>query len=68
MILQEHVTKGLVTLCVGAPHVSHHLAKFCGHSHCGSRDMMFIVVKEQDSTCFRLNPPLLFVSKAFDLR
>ena len=24
---------------------------------------MFLVVKEEKSTCFRLNPPLLFTSK-----
>ena len=44
--------------------VSHHTAKFGGHRHCGSGDMMFVVVEEQDSTCPRLDPPLLFISKA----
>ena len=27
--------------------VSHLPAKFGGHRHCGSRDMMFLVVEEQ---------------------
>ena len=44
--------------------VSHHPAKFGGHRHCGSGDTMFLVVEGQDSTCPRLNPPLLFISKA----
>ena len=44
--------------------VSHHPATFGGHRHCGSEDMMFAVVEEQDSTCPRLDPPLLFISKA----
>ena len=47
--------------------VSHHLATFCGHSNCGSGDMMFLVVKEQDFICFRLNSTLLFISKAYNL-
>ena len=42
---------------------SHQLAKFGGHRHCGSGDMFF-VVKGQDSTCPRLDPPLLFISRA----
>ena len=29
--------------------VSHHPAKFGGHSHCGSGDIMFLVAEEQDS-------------------
>ena len=39
--------------------VSHHHATFGGHRHCGSGDIMFVVVEEQDSTCPRLDPPLL---------
>ena len=31
--------------------ISHHPAKFCDHRCCGSRDLMFLVVEEQDSTC-----------------
>ena len=42
--------------------VSHHRAKFGGHSQCGSGDKMFLVVEEQDSTCSLLNSPLLFIS------
>ena len=37
--------------------VSHYPAKFGDHSHCGSRDMMFLEVEEEDSTCPRFNPP-----------
>ena len=40
--------------------VSHHPAKFGDHRHCGSGDTMFVVVEGQDSTCPRLDPPLLF--------
>ena len=43
--------------------VSHHLAKFGGHRHCGSGDMMFLVVEEQGSTCPCFNIPLLIISK-----
>ena len=31
--------------------VRHHPVKFGGHRHCGSGDIMFLVVEEQDSTC-----------------
>ena len=37
--------------------VSHYPATFDVHRHCGSGDMMFAVVEEQDSTCPRLDPP-----------
>ena len=30
--------------------VSHHPAKFGGHKHCGSGDMMLLVIEGQDST------------------
>ena len=43
--------------------VSHHPTKSGGHRHSGSEDM-FLVAEGQDSTCFRFNPPLLFISKA----
>ena len=46
--------------------VSHHAAKFGGHRHCGSGDM-FLVVEGEDSSCSRLNPPLLFISKGHGL-
>ena len=39
--------------------VSHHLAKFGGHWHCGSGAMSLVAEKEY--SCF--NPPLLFISK-----
>ena len=44
--------------------VRHYPAKFGSHRHCGIGDMMFVVVEEQDSTCPRLDPSLLFKSKA----
>ena len=44
--------------------VSHNPAKSDGHRHCGSRDMMFFVVEGQDSTIPRLDPLLLFISRA----
>ena len=47
--------------------VSHHPAKCDDHRHCGIGDMMFLVVEGQDSTCPRLNPSLLFISKANDM-
>ena len=31
--------------------MSHHSAKFGVHKHCGSGDMMFVVVGGQDFTC-----------------
>ena len=40
--------------------VSHHLAKFCDHRHCGSGDIMFLVAEEENSRCSRFTPPLLF--------
>ena len=39
--------------------VSHHPAKFGDRRHCGSGDM-FLVAEEENSRCFRFNPPLLF--------
>ena len=42
--------------------VSHGSAKFGGHRHCGSGDLMFLVVEGQDSSCPRLNSRLLFIS------
>ena len=40
-----------------------HPAKFGGHKHCGSGDMMFVVVEGQNSTCRCLDPSLLLISK-----
>ena len=42
--------------------VSHHPSKFDGLRHPGSGDIMFLAVEEQDSICFHLNPPLMFMS------
>ena len=42
--------------------VSHHPAKFGGHRHCGSGDIMLLVAEEENSKCSRFNPPYcLFV-------
>ena len=48
--------------------VSHHPAKSGGHRHCGSGDIMFLGVQEQDSSYSRLNLPLLFISKGHGLK
>ena len=32
--------------------VRHHPAKFGDHGDCGTGNIMLLVVKEQDSTCF----------------
>ena len=47
--------------------VIYHPAKFGGHRHCCSGDIMFLVVEGQDSICFYFNPPLLLISKAQDM-
>ena len=44
--------------------IGYHPAKFGDNRHCGSGDLMFVVVEGQDSTCSRLDPPLRFISKA----
>ena len=44
--------------------VSHHPGKFGVYTrHYGCGDIMFSLVEGQDSTCSRLIPPLLFISK-----
>ena len=48
--------------------VSHHPDKFGGHRHYGSGNIMLLVAKEENSTCFRFNPPLLFISKRDGLK
>ena len=48
--------------------VSHHPFKFDGHEHCGSGDIIFLLVEEQDSTCSRLNLPFIFSSKRHGLK
>ena len=44
--------------------VSQDPAKFGGHRHCGSRDMMLLLAEGQDLTCLHFNPLLLSISKA----
>ena len=48
--------------------VSHHPAKFGGHRHCGSGDMIFLVAEEENSKCSCFNLPLLFISKGHWLK
>ena len=54
--------------------VSHHPAKFGDDRNCGSGDLMFLVVQEENSRCSRFNPlllfnpPLLFISKGHVLK
>ena len=48
--------------------VSHHPVRLGGHRHCGSRDIMFLVVEEQDSAYSYLNPYLLLVLKTHHLK
>ena len=52
---------------VGGSMVSHDPAKFGGHRHCGSGDLMFLVVEGQDSTCPCFNLPLQFISKIYGI-
>ena len=44
---------------------SHHSAKFGGHRHCGSEDMMFLEVEGQDYICPRFSLPLLFIKEIY---
>ena len=46
----------------------YHPIKFGSHRYGGIGDKMFLVVEEQHSICSRLNPPLLFISKADELK
>ena len=48
--------------------VSHHLAKFGGHRHCGSGDIMFLLAEEENSRCFRFSPLIRFISKGHGLK
>ena len=57
-----------MNLWVGTPHGKSPPAKFGGRRHCGSGDMMLLVVAEQDSSCFCVNPPLWFISKAHGMK
>ena len=40
--------------------VSYRPAKFGGHRHCGSGNIMFLVAEDETSRCSRFIPPLLF--------
>ena len=53
VISGDHVIKGSCGLIRGAP--------------LGSADVMFLVVEGQNSTCPRIDPPLLFISKTHDM-
>ena len=46
MISQDHVIRGSCNFMGGASHRSHHPVKFGDHMHCGSGDMMSLVVEE----------------------
>ena len=48
--------------------VSHHPKKFGSHRQCGSGETTLLVVKGQDSTYPRFNPPRLFISKGHGLK
>ena len=57
VILEDHLIKGL---CGWEPViVSHHFAKFGGHRHCGSGDML-LVVEELDSKCLLTSAITIF--------
>lgn len=42
-------------------------SKFSGHGHCGSGDMMLLVVEGKNSTQSFFNPPLPFISKVHSI-
>ena len=48
--------------------VSQHPGKFGDHTRCGSGDIMFSVVEEEDYRCSCFNPPLRFINKGHDLK
>ena len=48
--------------------ISHHLAKFGDHRHCGSGNIMFLLDEEENSRCSHFNPPLLFISIGHGLK
>ena len=49
--------------------VSHQPAKFGTYRHSDSKDIMFLVAKEENSKCYRFNQcALLFISKGHDLK
>ena len=65
MILKDHVIKGSRDFMGESSH--RHIRS--GYNRpCGSGDIMFLVVKEQDSRYSHSNPPLFFISKASGLK
>ena len=69
VISQNHLIKGSYHFMGRIPlTISQHHAKFFGHRHCYSGDIMFLLVEEEDSTCSRLNPALLFIPKGHGLK
>ena len=46
--------------------LSHHSANFSGHAHCGSEDIMFLVVDAQNFTHL-LSSTITVLSKANDV-
>ena len=56
VISQDHMIKGSYDFMGGSPLI-HHPAKFGGHRHCVSGDMMFVVAEGQETICPRLDLP-----------
>ena len=48
--------------------ISQYPAKFGGHRHCGSGDIMILVAEDENSRCSNFNPPLLFISIGHGLK
>ena len=46
---------------------SHHPVKFSGYTHFGSKDIIFLVVGEQDFTCL-LKSTIIVIYKARDMK
>ena len=73
MILQKHmieasfdfISRNIWVYGWEPPMGRHHPGMFGGQRPCGSGDMM---VERQDSTCYHLNPSLLFIFKAHSMR
>ena len=56
---QDHLFEGSCNFMAVAPlMVGHHLAKFGGHSRCGSGDIVFSVAEEEDCKCSCFNRSL----------
>ena len=48
--------------------VNHQSAKLGGHKDCGSGGLIFLVVKEQDSTYLPKTPSFLFISETHGIK